>query len=273
MALLPLNTYYLNAYKVHPVSRTRKKTEKGRRDGPKIALVTGGGRGIGSAVALALAVDGFDIWLNYRRDHEAAERTARRVQESGRTCRLLPFDVTDPDGALEQLDPLLDRETPFVLVNNAGLTRDALMVWMSQEEWKDVLAVSLDGFFHVTKVVLRPMLGNREGRIVNIASTSGLMGLPGQVNYSAAKAGLIGATKTLAREVAGRNILVNAVAPGFIETGMTGDLPMDTILPMIPAGRLGKPEEVAEAVRFLCSDAASYITGQVLSVNGGIYMG
>ncbi len=235
--------------------------------------MTGGGRGIGAAVALALARDGFDIWLNFRRDHEAAGQTAGRIRETGKVCRLVPFDVTDPDEAHERLDPLLDLETPFVLVNNAGLTRDSLMVWMSNEEWKEVLAVNLDGFFHVTKLVLRPMLGRREGRIINITSTSGLMGLPGQVNYSAAKAGLIGATRTLAREVAGRNILVNAVAPGFIETGMTGDLPMDTILPMIPAGRLGKPEEVAEAVRFLCSDAASYITGQVLSVNGGMYMG
>jgi 3-oxoacyl-[acyl-carrier protein] reductase len=195
------------------------------------------------------------------------------VEKAGRTCRLLRFDVTDPDGAREQLEPLLDQETPFALVNNAGLIRDALMVWMGYEEWKEVLSVNLDGFFHVTKLVLRSMLVQREGRIVNIASTSGLMGLPGQVNYSAAKAGLIGATRTLAREAAGRNVLVNAVAPGFIETAMTGNLPMENILPMIPAGRLGKPEEVAEVVRFLCSDAASYITGQVLSVDGGIYMG
>jgi len=258
----------------------RKKAETGRQgkgitrgSGPKIALVTGGGRGIGAAVAVALAGDGFDIWLNFRQDQEAAEQTARNVEKAGRTCRLLRFDVTDPDGAREKLEPLLDRETPFALVNNAGLIRDALMVWMSYEEWKEVLSVNLDGFFHVTKLVLRSMLVQREGRIVNVASTSGLMGLPGQVNYSAAKAGLIGATRTLAREVAGRNVLVNAVAPGFIETAMTGDLPMESILPMIPAGRLGKPEEVAEVVRFLCSDAASYITGQVLSVDGGIYMG
>ncbi|MGD8387027.1 MAG: 3-oxoacyl-ACP reductase FabG [Desulfobacteraceae bacterium] len=258
----------------------RKKAETGMRGkgisgehGPKIALVTGGGRGIGAAVAVALAGDGFDIWLNFRQDQEAAEQTARSVEKAGRTCRLLRFDVTDPDGAREQLEPLLDQETPFALVNNAGLIRDALMVWMGYEEWKEVLSVNLDGFFHVTKLVLRPMLGRREGRIVNMASTSGLMGLPGQVNYSAAKAGLIGATRTLAREAAGRNVLVNAVAPGFIETAMTGNLPMENILPMIPAGRLGKPEEVAEVVRFLCSDAASYITGQVLSVDGGIYMG
>ncbi|MCF8062668.1 MAG: 3-oxoacyl-ACP reductase FabG [Deltaproteobacteria bacterium] len=250
----------------------RHGREEAGDPGRRIALVTGGGRGIGSAVAVALAGDGYDIWLNYRRDHEAAARTAERVKEAGGDCRLLPFDVTDPEGARARLEPLMEGETPYALVNNAGLARDALMVWMSLEEWRDVLAVNLDGFFHVTKLLLRPMLGRRKGRIVNIASTSGQMGLPGQVNYAAAKAGLIGATRTLAREVAGRNLLVNAVAPGFIETEMTGDLPMEAVLPMIPAGRLGRPEEVAEAVRFLCSDAASYITGQVISVNGGVYM-
>ncbi len=240
--------------------------------GPGIALVTGAGRGIGAAVARALARDGFHIWLNYRRDHQAAERVAGEVKDMGADCRLVPFDVADPEQARDRLDPLLEKNTPFVLVNNAGLTRDALMVWMTAEDWREVLAVNLDGFFHVTKLVLRPMLGQRKGRIVNIASTSGQTGLPGQVNYAAAKAGLIGATRTLAREVAGRNVLVNAVAPGFIDTEMTEGLPMETILPMIPAGRLGTPEEVAEAVRFLCSEAASYITGQVLSVNGGVYM-
>jgi 3-oxoacyl-[acyl-carrier protein] reductase len=254
-------------------ARTGKRDRKASGGpGRRIALVTGGGRGIGAAVCESLAGDGFDIWLNYRRDHEAAEGTAARVREAGGACRLVRFDVSDPVGAGAGLEPLLEQETPFVLVNNAGLARDALMVWMSFEEWRDVLAVNLDGFFHVTKLVLRAMLGRREGRIVNVASTSGQMGLPGQVSYAAAKAGLMGATRTLAREVARRNVLVNAVAPGFIETEMTGDLPLEAVLPMIPAGRLGRPEEVAEAVRFLCSDAASYITGQVISVNGGVYM-
>ena len=254
-------------------ARARKRGgEAGERPGRRIALVTGGGRGIGAAVCEALAGDGYDIWLNYRRDHEAAGRTAARVREAGGDCRLVPFDVTDREGAGAQLEPLLEQETPYALVNNAGLARDALMVWMSLEEWRDVMAVNLDGFFHVTKLLLRSMLGSREGRIVNIASTSGQMGLPGQVNYAAAKAGLMGATRTLAREVARRNVLVNAVAPGFIETEMTGELPMEAVLPMIPTGRLGRPEEVAETVRFLCSDAASYITGQVVSVNGGVYM-
>ena len=252
-----------------PTAGTRRRREG---NGKRIALVTGAGKGIGAAVATALARDGFHLWLNYRRDHEAAGRVAREVEHLGVSCRLLPFDVADPEEAAAQLDPLLEEETPDVLVNNAGLARDSLMVWMTREDWRDVLAVNLDGFFHVTKLVLRPMLGRRQGRIVNIASTSGQMGLPGQVNYAAAKAGLIGATRTLAREVARRNVLVNAVAPGFIETEMTEGLPMEAILPLIPAGRLGRPEEVAEAVRFLCSDAASYITGQVISVNGGAYM-
>lgn len=243
-----------------------------RKGGRRIALVTGAGRGIGAAVAVGLAMDGYDIWLNYRENHEAARQAARRVEDLGSSCRLVPFDVSDPEEVRLGLEPLLEKETPYILVNNAGITREALMVWMTPADWRDVLAVNLDGFFHVTKQVLRPMLGKREGRIVNIASTSGQMGLPGQVNYSAAKAGLIGATKTLAREVARRNVLVNAVAPGFIHTELTEGLPVEAILPMIPAGRLGEPEEVAEAVRFLCSDAASYITGQVLSVNGGVYM-
>jgi len=251
-----------------PAQGTREAEGTARR----LALVTGASRGIGAAVAVGLAQDGFDIWLNYRQNHEAAERVARDVEERGGACRLVPFDVSDPEEAQARLDPLLAEQTPYALVNNAGLSRDALMVWMTLKEWKDVLAVNLDGFFHVTKLVLRPMLGQRKGRIVNIASTSGQMGLPGQVNYAAAKAGLIGATRTLAREVAKRKVLVNAVAPGFIDTEMTESLPMASILPMIPAGRLGRPEEVAEAVRFLCSDAASYITGQVLSVNGGVYM-
>jgi 3-oxoacyl-[acyl-carrier protein] reductase len=157
-------------------------------------------------------------------------------------------------------------------VNNAGFAKDTLMGLMTEREWKDVLSVHLDGFFLVSKMLLGSMLHQREGRVINMVSTSGQSGLPGQVNYSAAKAGLIGATKALAAEVAKRNILVNAVSPGFIETAMTRDLPKEHILPMIPMGRLGAPEEVAEVVRFLCSERASYITGQVISVNGGVYM-
>ena len=160
---------------------------------------------------------------------------------------------------------------PYALINNAGFKKDIIMAWMTQEEWSDVLRVNLDGFFHVTKPVLNSMLRRKEGRIINIVSTSGQSGMPGQVNYSAAKAGLIGATKALAIEVARRNILVNAVSPGFIETEMVNDLPKEKILPMIPLNRFGTPMEVAGVVSFLCSEKASYITGQVISVNGGVY--
>ena len=238
----------------------------------KIALVTGASKGIGAAIALVLARDGFDIWLNYRADHDAAAAVAGQIEALGRSCRLLPFDVADPTAVQESLAPLLDKESPHILVNNAGFAKDTLMVWMAQSEWKDVLSVHLDGFFLVTKMVLVGMLKKRAGRIVNIVSTSGQSGMPGQVNYSAAKAGLIGATKSLAAETAKRKVLVNAVSPGFIETEMVAGLPMDKILPMIPMGRIGAPAEVAEVVSFLCSDKASYITGQVISVNGGAYM-
>ena len=237
----------------------------------KVALITGGSKGIGAAIAQALAIDGFDIWLNYRSDHEAASKIAKKVEEEGARCLLLPFDVSDPNDVLSNLTPLLENEIPYTLINNAGFKKDIIMAWMTQEEWSDVLRVNLDGFFHVTKPVLNSMLRKKEGRIINIVSTSGQSGMPGQVNYSAAKAGLIGATKALAIEVARRNILVNAVSPGFIETEMVNDLPKEKILPMIPLNRFGTPMEVAGVVSFLCSEKASYITGQVISVNGGVY--
>ncbi len=238
----------------------------------KLALVTGASKGIGAAIATGLAADGFDIWLNYRSDHDAADQVAADVAAAGAACTKLSFDVADDAAAAEALEPLLAERTPDVLVNNAGFSQDTMMFWMSRDEWSDVLNVHLNGFFFVTKLVLGGMLTRRSGRIINIVSTSGQTGLPGQVNYATAKAGLIGATKALAVEVAKRNVLVNAVSPGFIETRMTDDLPLETILPMIPVGRVGKAEDVAAAVRFLSSAGAAYITGQVLSVNGGAYM-
>ncbi|MDX1709364.1 MAG: 3-oxoacyl-ACP reductase FabG [Desulfobacterales bacterium] len=240
--------------------------------GRRIALVTGASRGIGAAIATTLAQDGFDIWLNYRSNHEAAEQVKKEIEQAGAKCQLLPFDVSDADATLNALDPLVEKETPYVLVNNAGFARDMLMIWMNQDDWNDVLSVTLDGFFQVTRTLIKSMLTKRSGRIINIVSTSGQSGMAGQVNYAAAKAGLIGATKSLAAEVAKRNVLVNAVSPGFIETEMIKDIPKEKVLPMIPLQRFGTPAEVAAVVSFLCSDRSAYITGQVIAVNGGVYM-
>lgn len=238
------------------------------------ALVTGGSRGIGRAVSLALAKDGFTVLINYRSNEQAALEVKQTIEQEGGHAELLPFDVATPksvDTALTQWQENHPEEYISVLVNNAGIRSDAVMVFMQEDQWNSVLQTNLGSFFNVTRRVLKGMITKRHGRIVNISSLSGIKGLAGQTNYSAAKAGLIGATKALAQEIGSRKITVNAVAPGFIATDMTQDLPEADLKKMIPAGRFGKPEEVADLVSFLVSDKASYITGEVISINGGLY--
>ena len=237
-----------------------------------IVLITGASKGIGAAIAEKLAENGYDIWLNYRSDHPGAEKVQKSLEKKGVNCTLLPFDVADEQVVSDALGPLLSKDTPYGLIHNAGITRDGLAAMMSKKDWDDVINVHLSGFFHVVRPVLKTMLRKRRGRIIAISSVSGETGQAGQFNYSAAKAGLIGAVKALAKEVARRNILVNVVSPGLIETEMTRDLPEEKLLPLIPLNRFGRPEEVAGIVNFLLGNDATYITGQVISVNGGLYM-
>ena len=238
------------------------------------ALVTGGSRGIGRAVAVRLAGEGIPVIVNYTSNQAKAEETVAVIASAGGTAELLRFDVSDTeavDAALEGWEAAHPDDYIGILVNNAGIRQDSLMIFMQNAQWNSVLDTTLGGFFNVTRRVLKSMLTRRYGRIINISSLSGLKGLPGQSNYSAAKAGLIGATKALAQEVAPRKVTVNCVAPGFISTDMTADLDEKELRKMIPAGRFGKPEEVAALVAFLASEEAAYITGQTVSVNGGLY--
>jgi 3-oxoacyl-[acyl-carrier protein] reductase len=235
------------------------------------ALVTGASRGIGRAIALELGAAGLHVVLNYRASAPQAEAVAQEIRAAGGSAECCAFDVADGDAARAALEALLATHgAPLVLVNNAGITRDGLFVWMKPEDWRAVLETNLSSFYNVTQPLLKPMLSARRGRIVNITSTAGQTGNPGQVNYSAAKAGLIGATKALAKEIAKRGITVNAVAPGFVESDMTAAISLDRIRASVPAGRMGLPAEVAAVVRFLTTDGAAYITGQVIAVNGGL---
>jgi len=240
----------------------------------KTALVTGGSRGIGKAVCIKLASSGYFTLINYKSNIEAAKATLDQIREAGGDGELLPFDVADKKAVLEVLTHWIEKNPEKfieVLVNNAGIKDDVLMSWMQDEQWENVMRTNLDSFFYVTRTVLNGMIQRRYGRIINIVSLSGLKGLPGQTNYSAAKAGVIGATKALAQEVARQQITVNAVAPGFIKTDMIEGIEEKDIQKLVPARRVGQPEEVASAVAFLASSDAAYITAQVLSVNGGLY--
>ena len=240
----------------------------------KCALITGGSRGIGRAICVKMAEMGYYVIVNYKGNEAAANETLEAVRAKGSNGELLQFDVAIEQEVQTVLGVWVEanKEKQIeILVNNAGIREDNLMFWMNSTQWRNVVNTSLDGFFYVTKQVLNNMLMKRSGRIINIVSLSGIKGMPGQTNYSAAKAGVIGATKALAQEVAKRGVTVNAVAPGFIKTDMTAELNEKELAAQVPMNRFGTPEEVAEAVAFFASKASSYITGEVLSINGGLY--
>lgn len=242
----------------------------------RVAIVTGATRGIGLAVALRLANNGYDIVANYRGDEDVAEAARTELEATGRTIVMSKGDVSNSDEAGALIETALAELGQLdALINNAGITRDTLMMRMSEDDWDSVLSTNLKGAFLTSKAAIRPMIRQRSGRIVNMTSVVGLVGNAGQANYASAKAGLVGLTKSMAKEVGSRGITVNAVAPGFIETRLTDVLNQDlkdTLLKQIPAGRLGQPEDIAGAVAFLVSPDASYITGHVLTVDGGLFM-
>lgn len=241
----------------------------------KYALVTGGSRGIGRAICLKLARMGFYVIINYVSNDEEAANTLEEVRKLGSDGELMKFNVTDRETA-EKVIGKWQEDHPGeyieVLVNNAGIKRDNLLMRMNGNDWDSVIGTHLGGFYNITRLVIRQMLSKRKGRIINMASLSGLKGVPGQTNYAAAKGGLIAATRSLANEVGRKGITVNAVAPGFIRTDMTSDLAEDELKKLIPAGRFGEAEEVADLVAFLASDSAAYINGECISINGGLYM-
>jgi len=240
----------------------------------KYALITGASRGIGRSIALQLASEGYNIIATYKSNDAAAEELLALLNAQGGDHHLLKYDVADAEATAQVLNGWISDHPQaliHILVNNSGIRKDNLMIFMPTEDWNEVINTNLNSFFHTTRIVSAAMIKRRSGRIVNIVSLSGLKGMPGQTNYSASKAGVIGATKALAQELAKRNITVNAVAPGFIKTDMTGDLDEAGLSALVPMNRFGTPEEVAHLVSFLASERAAYITGQVISINGGLY--
>ena len=240
----------------------------------KYALVTGGSRGIGRAVCIKLAQMGYQVIINYASNTEEAEKTLEMIKSTGQNGETLQFDISNGKQTREAIDTWMQAHPDDyieILVNNAGIRHDNILALMPEEDWDSVLSITLKGFYNVTQPLLQPMIRHKYGRIINMASVSGISGIRGQANYSTAKGGLIAATKALAQEVAAKNITVNAIAPGFIKTDMTDDLDEESIVKTIPMRRFGTPEEVAELVGFIASPAAGYITRSVISINGGLY--
>jgi len=236
----------------------------------KTAIVTGGGRGIGRAISIALGASGYHVIINYKSNESAAKETLEKIREAGGDGDIFAFDVSDSISTQKAMTEITKQFEIKALVNNAGITADGLFIMMPEKDWHSVVDTALNGFYNVTKPVLKQMLRKKRGSVVSIASVAGLIGNRGQANYSAAKAGIIAASKSVSSEVARLGIRVNVVAPGLIQTEMIKDAPVEMIKKIIPMARIGKPEEVAAVVKFLCSEEASYITGQVISVNGGM---